>query len=95
MPSRCNHRLTRVRTLVFVAPRRYMVPGLVDMWIAVHSDFFIGQVFSSFDQAVCWMRGAEKADTSNICAGMIDQFSNPEHKSGIAGYRYVSGLIVR
>jgi hypothetical protein len=52
-------------------------------------------VFSSFDQTVCWMRGAEKADTSNICAGMIDQFSNPEHKSGIAGYRYVSGLIVR
>jgi hypothetical protein len=75
-----------------------MIPGLVDMWIAVHSDLFVGQVFSTFDQAICWMRGPDKATASNICAGMIDHFTSPVHQAydegEYSGGRYVNGLIV-
>ena len=81
---------------VALGPRRDIIPGMVDMWIAVNSDLFLGQVFSTFDQTICWIRGPDKAAASNICTGMIDHFTSPAHQRYAEhDGRYVNGLVVR
>lgn len=46
----------------------YVAP-LIDMWALVLVDFYFGVVGSSFDEAVCGWRGAERTRFSNTCTG--------------------------
>eukprot|EP00040_Diaphanoeca_grandis_P025715 m.4056 g.4056 ORF g.4056 m.4056 type:complete len:497 (+) comp3027_c0_seq1:398-1888(+) len=46
----------------------YLSP-VIDQWIGVSVDFHIGLVGSTFDEAICGMRGENKLAMSNICSG--------------------------